>query len=144
MSDCVFCPENWDNLDILADQTVIRSKTHSREPAVKIIAFVRPLNPVTPGHLLVIHREHTDNAADGLKGPTYASECMHFAAGYVRKQGLQANIITSIGEAATQTVFHTHLHVIPRTPNDGLLLPWSAQQTFQQVEPWHGKAGGGA
>lgn len=130
MTGCVFCPENWANLDIVRDQTVVRSKTHSPEPGVEIIQFVRPLNPITPGHLLVIHREHTDSAADGLKGPTYASECMHFAAGYVRKQGIQANIITSIGPDATQSVMHTHLHVVPRTEGDGLPLPWTPQQAF--------------
>ncbi|AON96775.1 histidine triad nucleotide binding protein [Mycobacterium phage Tonenili] len=142
MSDptCVFCPDNWDNLDILHEHTIIESRTHSRVPSVPIIQFVRPLNPVTEGHLLVIHREHTDNAADGLKGPTFASECMHFAAGYVRKKGIQANIITSIGPAATQTVMHTHLHIVPRTEGDKLLLPWTLQQLREnrqrQAKEW--------
>lgn len=34
-------------------------------------------------------------------------------------------IITSIGANATQTVRHTHLHVVPRRPGDGLALPWT-------------------
>ena len=39
-----------------------------------------------------------------------------------------ANLITSIGAAATQTVFHLHVHVVPRHEGDGLLLPWSNQE----------------
>jgi histidine triad (HIT) family protein len=35
------------------------------------------------------------------------------------------NIITSAGSDATQTVFHLHLHVVPRRAGDGLALPWT-------------------
>jgi histidine triad (HIT) family protein len=35
------------------------------------------------------------------------------------------NLITSQGAAATQTVMHLHLHLVPRTDGDGLKLPWS-------------------
>jgi diadenosine tetraphosphate (Ap4A) HIT family hydrolase len=45
----------------------------------------------------------------------------------VNVNGLQANIITSIGPAASQTVMHTHLHIVPRTEGDGLHLPWTGQ-----------------
>ena len=34
------------------------------------------------------------------------------------------NLITSRGRAATQSVFHLHLHLVPRADNDGLALPW--------------------
>lgn len=40
-----------------------------------------------------------------------------------------ANLITSRGGAATQTVFHLHVHVVPREAGDGLALPWTPQQT---------------
>jgi histidine triad (HIT) family protein len=39
------------------------------------------------------------------------------------------NIITSVGAEATQTVFHLHLHVVPRRFGDGLALPWTGQET---------------
>lgn len=35
------------------------------------------------------------------------------------------NAISSAGAPATQTVFHLHIHVLPRSAADGLLLPWS-------------------
>ncbi|CAL9324879.1 HIT family protein [Streptomyces sp. SudanB91_2054] len=39
------------------------------------------------------------------------------------------NLITSKGEAATQSVFHFHVHVVPRQEGDGRPLPWTAQYT---------------
>ncbi len=79
---------------------------------------IEPLNPVTPGHLLVIPREHvTDATAD----PWWASATMRCAAELAVPP---CNIITSAGRAATQSVFHLHLHIVPRRENDGLALPW--------------------
>ena len=114
---CVFCPANWPNLDIA--QTVDDN-----------FAIVNPLDPVTEGHVLVISGTHTPDAAhdgqsdDGFK---VASDLMYLAAQYVYNHKLQANIITSIGPLATQTVLHTHVHVVPRTEGDKLPLPWTPQ-----------------
>jgi histidine triad (HIT) family protein len=49
---------------------------------------------------------------------------MRMAASLAREMG-PCNLITSKGREATQTVFHMHLHLVPRAENDGLLLPWS-------------------
>lgn len=87
------------------------------------VAF-RPLNPVTDGHLLVIPRAHV---ADALEDTVVTASTMARAAdaafGVLRRSG--CNLITSVGIDATQTVFHLHIHVVPRRPGDGLLLPWS-------------------
>ena len=87
-----------------------------------VVAF-EPLRPVTQGHLLVVSRSHIVNAA---ADPITAGACMHKAAAIARQMPA-ANIITSIGEAATQTVPHLHVHVVPRYPGDGLALPWTNQ-----------------
>lgn len=112
MSDCVFCIDNWPNLDLVEQQSWS--------------AVIRPLNPVTNGHVLVIHSLHTEHAADGPSD--IAADLMRLAADYVARHRLQANIITSIGPNATQTVRHTHLHIVPRREGDGLTLPWTGQQ----------------
>lgn len=109
---CPFCPDNWDNLDILY--------------ASMGRAVIRPLNPVTDGHVLVISEKHT---ADAAVNPFVASDLMQLAALWVQDKGIEANIITSVGANATQTVRHTHLHVVPRRPNDGLALPWTGLMT---------------
>ena len=83
------------------------------------VAF-EPLDPVTPGHLLVVSRRHIPDAGCD---PAVTAATMHLAA-MIAGQLDSANIITSLGAAATQTVFHLHIHVVPRRPGDGLVLPW--------------------
>jgi histidine triad (HIT) family protein len=88
------------------------------------VAF-QPLNPVTPGHFLAVPRVHVTDAMDS---PLAASRAMRLAAGLAGQMGLRAcNFITSAGAAATQTVFHLHVHVVPRREGDGLALPWTGQ-----------------
>lgn len=101
-----------------------------REPArivarwPEALAF-QPLNPVTVGHTLVIPRAHV---VDAIADPEAAGATMRCAAEFAGWQGADGyNLITSIGAAATQTVFHLHVHVVPRWPTDKLLLPWSPQ-----------------
>lgn len=124
MSDnkCVFCIDNWPNLEILADLVNIQGHRN---------AVLRPLDPVTPGHVLVIGALHTKTAA---AEPRLTGELMVTAAWWVKQLQIEANIITSIGLAATQTVMHTHLHVVPRQPGDNLPLPWTPQHEVKRVE----------
>jgi diadenosine tetraphosphate (Ap4A) HIT family hydrolase len=123
VSDCVFCPGNWKNL---VDACRHNSYKYGREWVD--VRVIHPLEPVTPGHVLVICSLHTDNAAV-TNHYSLSGILMHEAVKYVDNMDYEANIITSIGPSATQTVMHTHIHVVPRTLNDGLLLPWSLQKT---------------
>lgn len=85
-----------------------------------------PLNPVTPGHRLVVPVVHFGNAADD---PERAGRAFRYAAELARGRGLAAfNLITSAGEAATQSVRHLHIHLVPRHAGDGLHLPWTGQK----------------
>lgn len=91
------------------------------------VAFV-PLNPVTAGHLLVIPRVHVaDFAADPEVSAMVMRRAAEAARG-IRPDG-PMNLITSWGTAATQSVFHLHLHLVPRAENDGLALPWYSGRT---------------
>jgi histidine triad (HIT) family protein len=86
----------------------------------------RPLSPVTPGHFLVIPKMHV---ADALESPAAAGRALRFAVHLANLMSLEsANFITSAGSAATQTVFHLHVHVVPRRPDDGVVLPWTGQE----------------
>lgn len=107
MSECVFC-------DIIAETepaTFVRRWTD----AVAIV----PHNPVTPGHVLVIPHAHVVDASDR---PHIAALAMERAASIAVPP---FNIITSAGREATQTVFHLHIHIVPRAEGDGLPLPWT-------------------
>lgn len=88
------------------------------------VAF-QPLNPVTPGHFLVVPRTHV---ASALEASLPAARALRFAVHLAQDMGLEAcNFITSAGAAATQTVMHLHIHVVPRHEGDGLALPWTGQ-----------------
>lgn len=108
MADCPFCER-------------IATGAFDVFTADSMTVCFEPLRPVIQGHLLVVSRSHIINAA---ADPIVAGACMHKAAS-LAKQLPSANIITSIGDAATQTVQHLHVHVVPRYPGDGLRLPWS-------------------
>lgn len=95
------------------------------------VAF-EPLSPVTPGHLLVVSREHTSST---LSSPVAAGHAMRFAGFLANRLAIpSANFITSAGADATQTIFHLHVHIVPRTPHDGLALPWTGQ--FRREDGW--------
>lgn len=82
------------------------------------VAFI-PLAPVVPGHVVVVPRVHVP---DFTTDPLISAEVMRCAAQIADPP---CNVITSAGAAATQTVFHLHLHIVPRADGDGLALPWS-------------------
>lgn len=82
---------------------------------------IEPLNPVTPGHVLAVPKQHC-----GPRDLTAAARAFECALWWAKEQNLGSfNVITSVGYAATQTVPHLHVHVVPRRPGDGLKLPWS-------------------
>lgn len=100
------------------------------------LAFLPP-EPATPGHTLVVPREHV---ADfwSLK-PATAGE-LGRAARHVGRAILRAlepegmNLITSAGTAAEQTVAHVHLHVLPRWADDAVAPIWPAKRAMPVEE----------
>jgi histidine triad (HIT) family protein len=86
------------------------------------VFVIEPLFPVTPGHRLVIPRLHVPDFDADTRTSVAVLAC---AVRYVRDAELESyNIITSKGRAATQTVEHLHVHIVPRRNGDGLALPW--------------------
>lgn len=92
----------------------------SRDYWPETMAFV-PMNPVVEGHTLIVPKEHV---RDFAHGPQVSAQTMRRAAELMRWTNRPMNVITSRGREATQSVFHLHLHLIPRAENDGLALPW--------------------
>jgi len=85
----------------------------------------QPLHPVTEGHVLVVPKVHIK---DAIEGPATVATTMNCAAAWAGMNDIgDCNFITSVGPAATQTVRHLHIHIVPRRKGDGLLLPWSKQ-----------------
>jgi histidine triad (HIT) family protein len=117
----------------MADQDCIFCKILAGElPALivdedeRTIAFM-DIAPATRGHALVIPRAHStdllsiepeDLAAVALAAQRLATRAK------VRLGADGVNLLNSCGRAAWQTVFHFHVHVIPRYEDDPLRLPW--------------------
>jgi histidine triad (HIT) family protein len=93
------------------------------------VIAIRPRHPVTSGHVLVIPRAHV---ADVGTDPAVSASTMA-AAAQLAGELAAANVITSRGAAATQTVHHLHLHMVPRRHGDGLPLPWTPQHAARQT-----------
>lgn len=113
--DCLFC-------GIVAG--TIPSETIDSDE--RTVAFM-DINPATPGHALVVPREHSadlleigeeDLTATVLAAQRLAKRTKHV----LNADGI--NLINSCGSAAWQTVFHFHIHVVPRYDDDPLKLPW--------------------
>lgn len=120
---CVFCGiANQDPND-----QVLMDFTRKNVPQLRktdVVVF-RPLNPVVAdGHYLVVPKVHVDNAG---VDPEVTADVMYVASMISKMFFDEYNIITSCGSNATQTVFHLHVHIVKRTKNDGLTLPWTNQ-----------------
>src|SRR5687767_421610 len=85
------------------------------------------ISPATRGHALMVPRAHTADLMD------IGDEDLAACAAAARRLGARArerlgadgiNLLNSCGPAAWQTVFHFHIHVIPRYDDDPLRLPW--------------------
>ncbi len=125
--ECIFCA-------IVAGRAEA-SVVHEDDVAV---AFM-DLNPVTPGHLVVVPRAHAVGFED-LDPVTGAHvfSVGHELARAVRRSRLRSegtNMLVCDGEVAFQTVFHFHLHVIPRYADDGWsILPDDQRQDRSVLE----------
>jgi histidine triad (HIT) family protein len=113
--DCIFCKILAGDLPALIVDEDERT-----------IAFM-DIAPATRGHALVIPRAHSTDLLsiepEDLAAVALAAQRLAIRA----KDRLGAdgvNLLNSCGRAAWQTVFHFHVHVIPRYEDDPLRLPW--------------------
>jgi len=95
----------------------------------RTIAFM-DIAPATRGHALVIPRAHAPDLlsveGEDLQAVAVASQRLAARA----KERLRAdgvNLLNACGAAAWQSVFHFHVHVVPRYEDDPLRLPWVPQ-----------------
>jgi histidine triad (HIT) family protein len=113
--DCIFCR-------IVAGEIPSR-RIYEDE---RTIAFM-DINPATRGHVLVIPRAHARDLHEiGDEDLAACAQTARRMAGLARDRlaAEGVTIMQSNGAAAWQTVFHYHVHVIPRYHGDPLVLPW--------------------
>jgi histidine triad (HIT) family protein len=121
-ADCIFCK-------ILAGELPARIVDEDE----LTIAFM-DIAPATRGHALVIPRAHSsDLMSVGERDLQAVLLAARRLAGRMRERlGADGiNLLNSTGQAAWQTVFHLHVHVIPRYEGDPLQLPGKPQEVEQ-------------
>lgn len=114
-ADCIFCK-------IIAGElpaTIVAQDERT-------VSFM-DINPATRGHALVVPRVHSADlleiAAEDLEACALAARQLA-ARAKERLDAAGVNLLNACGSVAWQTVFHFHIHVIPRYTDDPLRLPW--------------------
>ena len=122
-TNCIFCK--------IANGE-IPSKTLYEDDKFRVIL---DLGPASKGHALILPKEHY---ADLYELPEEtAGEVMKLAkkmaAPMTQRLGCEGfNLVQNNGELAGQTVFHFHMHLIPRYRDDGQKIGWKPQEATQE------------
>jgi diadenosine tetraphosphate (Ap4A) HIT family hydrolase len=126
MKECVFC-------------RIVQRKEEAQiiYENESTLAFF-PDTPAIPGHTLVIPKEHIPDIWSLKLDVTpmltkTVLKISHALKAALRPEGL--NIINSSGAAASQTIFHLHVHLVPRWENDRMGNIWPPKEPVaQEVE----------
>ena len=121
--DCIFCK---------IANGMIPSATIYENSDFKVILDV---SPASKGHTLILPKEHFDNIFD-MDADT-AGKLFSLVAAVARalKQATNCdgmNIVQNNGEIAGQTVFHFHMHLIPRYEGDNVQITWKPGESKEE------------
>ena len=115
MSDCIFCK-------IIEGESP--SSTVYEDEYCKAILDV---NPAAKGHVIVLTKEHAENVFSISDEALSKAICVAKKVAAALKKTYDCdgvNILQNNGEAAGQSVFHLHIHVIPRFEGDSINMLW--------------------
>lgn len=118
--DCIFCKLANGMMD---------TNTVYEDDAFRVILDVAP---AAQGHALVLPKEHYADALEADEATLGKAMTLAARTGRAVKEALGCdgiNILQNNGEAAGQTVFHLHLHVVPRWTGD------TVQFEYEHLEP---------
>ena len=125
-SNCIFCK--------IANGE-IPSKTIEENDMFRVVLDV---GPATKGHALILPKDHYSNLYELPE--EVAAEALKLAKKVALKMKERlhcdgVNLVQNNEEAAGQTVFHFHMHVIPRFKEDGQVIGWKpGQPTAEELE----------
>jgi histidine triad (HIT) family protein len=123
MSECVFC-------NIVAGR-IPSATVHEDEMT---LAFM-DIGAVNPGHVLVTVKSHVENIYglnDALAAAVFRTTARVARALKAAYEPEGITLYQANGVAAGQTVFHFHLHVVPRYARDGLRITWPAKHPLRE------------
>ena len=110
----------------------IPSKTIHEDENFRVIL---DLGPATKGHALILPKDHYADLFALPEETAAAAMILAKKLGAQMKEKLGAdgfNLVQNNGSCAGQTVFHFHLHLIPRFEDDGQKIGWKPQKPTQE------------
>ena len=121
---CIFCK--------LANGEIPSATIYENED----FRVILDLNPATKGHALILPKEHFANIFEMPEEWEMKAFALAKKMGAKMMEVLKCdgfNVVQNNGAAAGQTVFHFHIHLIPRYENDGAGITW-VQKTLSEED----------
>lgn len=123
--DCIFCK--------LANGVIPTNSIYEDDDFNVILDAA----PATKGHALILPKEHADNLYElpdetAAKVLVLAKKLAKDMAAKLECDGL--NLVQNNGIVAGQTVFHFHMHLIPRYKEDGQVIAWKPQDVAAEEQ----------
>lgn len=115
--DCIFCK--------IAAGEIPSSCVYEDEDFKAIL----DISPAAKGHVIIIPKNHADNIFDLTKEEAAKVFVIASNIGKVLMDELNCdglNVLQNNGAAAGQTVFHFHMHLIPRFRSDNVKITWAS------------------
>jgi histidine triad (HIT) family protein len=105
-----------------------------------VVVAIMDIHPAAPGHVLLIPRTHSQDLwhiqrQDAEQTMAAAVEVARMIRRTLDPAGI--NLVHATGVAAWQSVFHFHLHLVPRQANDRLVPPWPLDQPRAEAASLH-------
>lgn len=124
-NNCIFCK--------LANKDIPTNIIYEDEK----FTVIMDASPATKGHALILPKNHAANIYE--LPDKDAADIFVLAKKMAKKMTeiLQCdgfNIVQNNGEVAGQTVFHFHMHIIPRYKDDGQVIGWNPQESDPEVQ----------
>lgn len=124
MSDCIFCKianGEFDSFTVYEDND---------------FRGIMDISPASRGHVIILPKKHAADIyelEDDIASKIYVV-AKKIAAAVKEVTGCDGvNVLQNNGEAAGQTVFHLHMHVIPRWNDDSIKITWEQTEVEQEV-----------
>ena len=115
MSDCIFCK--------IAKGEIPAAVLYEDED----FRVILDLGPASRGHALILPKQHYASLFEMPEDLLGKTICLAKKVGMAMKRALHCdglNVVQNNGTAAGQTVFHFHMHLIPRYEEDGVGIGW--------------------
>ena len=125
MENCIFCK--------IANGEIPSATLYEDED----FRVILDLGPASKGHTLILPKTHAANIYEisdemAAKAMVLAKKMASKLTEVLNCDGF--NIVQNNGEAAGQTVFHFHMHLIPRYKNDGVGIQWKPGTLTDEVK----------